>query len=244
MAKGGQILAEVLQQVIDKVQPGISTKELNDLAEKLIIAKGGQPAFKNYKTHAADRTYPTTLCTSINQEVVHAPAIPDRILKEGDLLGLDIGIEYQGYFTDMAKTIAIGEISTEAKKLLAVTQEALQKGIEQFKAGNFLADMGKTIQDYVEENGLSIVRELVGHGIGKKVHEDPKVANYLTEESKSIKIKPGMTLAIEPMVNLGAWQVELLEDGWTFVTRDKSLSAQFEHTVALDHEGKTRILTQ
>lgn len=239
-----QILAEVLDQTAALVKPGIGTKELNQFAEKLILAKGAYPAFKGYKVTEGDQPFPTALCTSINQEIVHAPAEPDRILQEGDIIGLDLGVEYKGYFSDMAKTVAVGQISEQTKKLLNVTQQCLNKGIEQFKEGNTLYDVAKAIQDYVEANGFSVVRELVGHGVGKKVHEDPRVPNYVTEEAKLIPIKKGMVIAIEPMVNIGNWPIKMLEDGFTFVSRDGSLSAQFEHTVAIDHQGQTRILTQ
>ncbi len=244
MAQGGKILAHVLDMVVLAVKPGVGTQELNDLAEKLISEKGGYPAFKGYKISPDDTPYPSTLCTSINDEVVHAPAVPDRILKEGDIIGLDIGVEYQGMFTDMARTVAVGEINDKAKKLLQVTQDALAKGIKQFKEGNTLADIGKAIQDYAEGHGYSMIRELVGHGVGKAVHEDPRVPNYFTEEAKKIKIKKGMTIAIEPMVNIGDWPLKVLADDWTYATKDGSLSAQFEHTVALDHDGNSIIITK
>jgi methionyl aminopeptidase len=244
MAESGKILAEVLAQVAVQVKPGIGTQELNDLAEKLIIARGGQPAFKGYKVTPDDRAYPTALCTSINSEVVHAPAEPDRILQKGDIIGLDLGVDYKGHFTDMAVTVAVGKISKQTQKLLNVTRECLNKGIAQFKEGNTLAEVAKAIQTHVESNGFSIVRELVGHGVGKKVHEDPRVPNYVTEESGQIEIKKGMTVAIEPMVNIGDWPLEVLSDAWTYATKDKSLSAQFEHTVAIDHNGKTRVITK
>ena len=244
MAQGGKFLAEVLAEVSNKVKPGIGTKELDDLAEKLIKEKGGLPAFKNYKGSGLSIPFPTTLCTSINKEIVHAPAIPDRILEEGDIIGLDIGMQYKGLFTDMAVTLAVGKIDEKAEKLLRVTKESLDLAIGQFKEGNDLSDLAFAIQRHASNNGFAVVRELVGHGVGKNVHEDPRVPNYVTEESMAIKIKPGMTLALEPMVNIGGWQIELLDDGLTFATSDGSLSAQFEHTVALDHNGKTRVLTK
>jgi len=244
MAKGGQLLAEILNEVIAMVKPGIGTMELDNLAEKLILQNGGQPAFKDYKSGAGQKPFPTTLCTSINEEVVHAPARPNRILKEGDIIGLDIGMEYQGGFTDMAITVGVGKVSYEEENLIATAKECLNLAIEQFKEGNYLSDVAKAIQSYAEENGFTVVKELVGHGVGQKVHEEPNVPNYVTEESKNIEIKRGITIAIEPMVNAGGWRVKLLDDGLTFATADGSLSAQFEHTVAIDHEGKTRILTR
>jgi methionyl aminopeptidase len=243
IAESGKILADVLLQVVAAVKPGIGTKELNALAEQLIAAKGGRPAFRGYKISPKDRPYPTALCASINEEIVHAPAEPDRTLREGDIIGLDLGVNYKGAFSDMAITAGVGQISKEAQKLLNVTKECLNRGIAQFKEGNTLYDVAKAIQDYVEGNGFSVVRELVGHGVGKGVHEDPRVPNYVTEEAKLIPIKRGMTIAIEPMVNIGDWPLVVLEDDWTFATADGSLSAQFEHTVAIDHDGQTRILT-
>jgi len=244
MAEGGKILAQILDEVIDKIKPGIGTKELNDLAESLIFKNGGQPAFKNYQVSEDDQPFPTTLCTSINYEVVHAPAEPDRILKSGDIIGLDIGMRYKNYYTDMAKTVAVGKISPDVKKLIEVTKEALDLGIAKYNENVYLSEVAKVIQKHVENNGFSIVRELVGHGVGKLVHEDPRVPNYVTEESKLIKVKKGMTLAFEPMVNMGDWPVKVAEDGFAFITKDNSLSAHFEHTVAIDHNGKKRILTQ
>ncbi|MBN1325674.1 type I methionyl aminopeptidase [Candidatus Falkowbacteria bacterium] len=244
MAIGGKILSEILKEVADKVSPGIGTLELDKLAEELIRKRGGFPAFKNYKSSSDQKPFPSTLCTSINEEVVHGSATPDRILKEGDIIGLDIGMQYQGYFTDMAITVGVGEISKDAKRLIDITRGALNLAIEQVKEGNHLSNVAEAIQKHAEKNGFSVVRELVGHGVGKEVHEDPNVPNYVTQESKLIEIKKGMTIAIEPMVNVGDWQVNLLDDGWTFVTADSKLSAHFEHTVAVDHEGKTRILTQ
>lgn len=244
IADSCRILAEVLSQTAVLVKPGIGTKELNEFAENLIVQKGGYSAFKGYKVTEYDQPFPTALCTSINQEIVHAPAEPDRILQEGDIIGLDLGVEYKGYFSDMAVTVAVGQITEQAQKLLEVTRQCLNKGIEQFKEGNTLYDVAKAIQDYVEINGFSVVRELVGHGVGKKVHEDPRVPNYVTEEAKLIPIKKGMVVAIEPMVNIGDWPIKMLEDGFTFASRDNSLSAQFEHTVAIDHQGQTRVLTK
>lgn len=244
IAQSCQLLAEVLAQVAKAVKPGIGTKDLNDLAEKLIIAQGAKPAFKNYQISAQDRPFPTALCTSLNDEIVHAPAEPNRLLKQGDIIGLDLGVEYKGHFSDMAVTVRVGDISEQARKLLNVTKECLDQGLAQFKEGNTLYDVAKAIQDYVESNGFSVVRELVGHGVGKAVHEDPRIPNYVTEEAKYIEIKKGMVVAIEPMVNVGDWRIKILGDDFTFATKDGSLSAQFEHTVAIDHDGKTRILTK
>lgn len=244
MAIGGKILSEILYQVSAAAKSDISTLELDQLAEELIRKRGGFPAFKNYRSSPDQQPYPATLCTSINEEVVHGIASAERILREGDIIGLDIGMQYQGYFTDMAVTVGIGNISKEAKRLIDVTRGALNLAIEQVKEGNNLSDIALTIQNHAEKNGFSVVRELVGHGVGKEVHEEPNVPNYVTQESRQIQIKRGMTIAIEPMINAGEWRVDLLNDDWTFVTSDGSLSAHFEHTVAVDYDGKTRILTQ
>ncbi|MCX6740593.1 MAG: type I methionyl aminopeptidase [Candidatus Parcubacteria bacterium] len=243
IGKGGKILAQILKQVAQTVKPGVGTKELDEMAERLILQSGGQPSFKNYRPSSADRPFPTTLCTSINDEVVHAPAIPNRFLKEGDIIGLDIGMQYKGLYTDMAVTVGVGQISKQAQRLLNVTQEALSLALDQVKEGNYISDISAAIQQYAEKNGFGVVRELVGHGVGKKVHEDPNVPNFVTEESKLIMIKRGMVLALEPMINIGGWQIEVADDDTTFKTADGSLSAQFEHTVAVDHNGETRVLT-
>jgi methionyl aminopeptidase len=243
IAKGGKILAQILRQVANEVRPGIGTKELDEMAERLILQSGGQPAFKNYRPTSSSRPFPTTLCTSINDEVVHAPAIPNRLLKEGDIIGLDIGMQYKGLYTDMAVTVGAGKISKIAQRLINVTQEALNLAIDQFKEGNHLNDLAAAVQNYAEKNGFAVVRELVGHGVGKKVHEEPNVPNFVTDESRLISLRRGMTLALEPMVNIGGWQIKLAEDDTTFKTADGSLSAHFEHTIALDHNGETRILT-
>lgn len=243
LAVGGKILANILKQVAAEVRPGIGTKDLDDLAERLILQSGGHPSFKNYRPSSSDRPFPTTLCTSINDEVVHAPAIPNRILKEGDIIGLDIGMQYKGLFTDMAVTVGVGQISKAARRLLNVTQEALAAGIEQVKEGNRLSDIAAGIQNYAEKNGFGVVRELVGHGVGKKVHEDPNVPNFVTEESKLFVMKRGLVIALEPMINIGGWQIVVADDNMTFITADGSLSAQFEHTVAIDHNGEVRVIT-
>lgn len=237
MRQGGQILAEVLNLVVKKIKPGAGTKELNDLAEKLIKKRGGRPSFKGYKAAWAEHVYPSALCISINNEVVHGLAEPNRILKEGDIVGLDCGLEYKNFYTDIAKTVAVGRVNKEAKKLISVTEEALMRGIKKAKAGNRLSDVSREIQNQIEKNGFSIVRQLVGHGVGYKAHEEPQVPNYVSSEFENIELKSGMTLAIEPMVNAGSWEVETLADGWTIVTKDDSLSAHFEHTIAVGEKG-------
>lgn len=243
MREGGKILAGILKRIGEMVKPGATTGELEEAACELIEKAGGRPAFKGYAGHDAP-PYPTALCTSINNEVVHAPALPSRTLKSGDIIGIDVGMEYpfgkgkHGYYTDMAATYAVGKISKDAKRLMAVTKKSLNLAIGQVKPGNGLNDIGKAVQSYVEKEGFSIVRELVGHGVGTEVHEDPQVPNYeIFDESENCVLKSGMTIAIEPMVNMGGWRVKFCRDGFTVATYDGGLSAHFEHTVAVTKTG-------
>lgn len=230
-----RIVAEVLQELAKLVVPGITTKELDDEAERLILEKGGRPAFKGYMG------YPSTLCASVNSEVVHG--IPSkRSLKEGDIVSLDVGVEANSYYGDAAVTLPVGKISPTAEKLLEITKEALAKGIEQMQIGKRIGDISAAIQSVAEEAGFSVVRAFVGHGIGRRPHEEPQVPNYGLP-GRGPKLKPGMVLAIEPMINEGKSAVNILADQWTAVTRDNSLSAHFEHTVALTVNGP-QILTK
>lgn len=241
MRQGGKILAAVLSLLAESVKPGASTGELNELAEKLIKERGGEPSFKNYRSSPEDRPFPTALCASINEEVVHAPALPSRTLKGGDIVCLDLGLKYPagkgGLFTDAAITVPVGKISTEAKKLIDVTQQALEVGIVEVKSGNFIHHIGRAVQKYVESQGFSVVRDLVGHGVGRKIHEPPRVPNFFDPKFKAVELREGMTICIEPMVAVGTWQVKTLPDGWTVVTADGKLSAHFEHTVAVTKDG-------
>lgn len=254
MRKGGKILAETLEEVCSKVKPGISTEELEKLACKLIEEAGGRPSFKNHEMPGGE-LFPTALCVSVNNEIVHVPAIPARELKEGDIVGIDIGMEYPinkipgvprnkfsklgGYYTDMSKTVSVGRISEIAQKLVITTEECLNLAIRKVKPGNSLNDIGKVIQKHAELNNFSVVKELVGHGVGHDVHEDPQVPNYDIKESglDNVVLKPGMVIAIEPMVNVGDWKIEVGEDKMSIVTKDGSLSAHFEHTVAVTDYG-------
>lgn len=237
MRSGGAILSRVLAEVVSKTKPGAITGELDALAEKMMREAGGEPSFKGYKTRVSDSGFPTTLCTSINHEIVHGPATPSRPLREGDIIGLDIGLRYKGYCTDMAVTVGVGKISSEAKKLLKVTRESLMRGVEKVKPGNFISDIGRAVSAYIEKNGYSVVRDLVGHGVGQAVHEEPRVPNYFDPRLKPVEMKPGMVIAIEPMVNVGSFETESLPDGWTIVTADGSLAAHFEVTVAVTEKG-------
>lgn len=235
MREGGKILAQILIDLGQAVKPGIKTIELDRLAEKLVVKYGVVAAFKNYKPSFSDGGYPASVCVSVNEEVVHG--IPgERILQEGDIVSLDMGVLHKNYFTDAAITVGVGKISQIAQKLIDATKQSLELGIEQAKAGNHLGDIGATIQKYAEANGFAVVRDLVGHGVGKFIHEAPEIPNY-GKSGKGLEIKEGMTLALEPMINLGDWHVDILSDSWTFATRDKKLSAHFEHTIAITKNG-------
>ncbi len=257
MRQGGKILACVLKKLINEVKPGITTGHLEKTACDLIKKAGGRPSFKGYKSMHEAHAFPTALCASINSEIVHAPALPSRKLKSGDIIGIDLGMEYPifakatagkpankdsemgGYYTDMAATIAVGKISKEAKKLINVTEKSLKLAIKQVKPGNSLNDIGRAIQQFVEAEGFSVVRELVGHGVGTAVHEEPQVPNYEINDNSmdNVILKTGMAIAIEPMVNVGGWKVKTADDGFTIVTADGSLSAHFEHTVVVMEKG-------
>jgi methionyl aminopeptidase len=231
----GQILAEVLQEVAAAVKPGITTAELDKIAHAQTLAKGGQPAFLDYQG------FPASICISINDEVVHG--IPGKQeLEEGDIVGLDFGVVYRGMFTDSAITVPVGEISQEAKRLLVATREALQAGIKQAKAGNRVGDISAAIQKRLEQDKLGIIEDLSGHGVGHAIHEEPNVPNF-GSAGTGLMLKAGMTLAIEPMATLGGKDVIIMQDGWTFATEDRSLAAQFEHTVLVTNSG-AEILTQ
>lgn len=244
LAEGGKILSRVLTEVASKAKPGVNTEELNVLAEKLIKGYGGVPSFKNYKASWAEDAYPSALCTSINNEVVHGIPNDSRILKEGDIISLDCGLKYRGLYTDMAISIGIGKVSPEVNKLLKSTQKALMAGIKKIKPGRKLSDIAKAIDAVVVRDGFNGVKQLCGHGVGFAVHEDPQVPNQWPSPGvRDIILESGMVLALEPMVNLGDWSVKTLNDGWTIVTVDGSLSAHFEHTIAVTKDGY-RILTQ
>jgi len=244
IAQGGKMLAKIMDQIVKKVKPGITTGELNDYAEKLIEAAGAEASFKNYKAAWAEHVYPAALCISVNYEVVHGIPSLRRKLKNGDIVSLDCGLKYLGLYTDMARTVAVGEIKPEANKLIKVTQEALSAGIKKVKPGNKLSDIAKAVQGVAERNGYSVVRQLCGHGVGFSAHEDPQVPNYWPSyDMRDVALEAGMVLAIEPMVNIGGWEIDTLDDGWTIVTADKSLSAHFEHTVAVTEDG-CQILTK
>jgi methionyl aminopeptidase len=235
MAKASKVVAEALQVLRKEVRPGVSTDELDQLAEEAIRSHGAVPAFKGY------RSYPKTLCASINDQVVHG--IPSgRRLKDGDIIGLDLGAIVGGFYGDSAITVPVGSISREAKRLIEVTEQALMVGIEQAVVGSRLSDISHAVQVHVEKAGFSVLTDFVGHGIGRQLHEEPQVPNY-GKPGQGPRLQAGMVLAIEPMVNAGKSAVRILEDRWTAVTQDASLSAHFEHTIAIQATGPARILS-
>ena len=229
-----QIVAEVLQRLVEVVAPGVSTAELDALAEKWTRERGAVPAFKGY--NVGGRVYPSSLCVSINEEVVHGMPSPKRILQPGDIVGLDYGAVYKGYYGDSAVTVAVGAVSEEAERLMRVTRESLYCGIDNMRVGNRIRDISAAIQKHAESHGYGVVRDFVGHGIGQRLHEEPQVPNYVGA-GQNPRLKEGMVLAIEPMVCEGTYEVEVLQDGWTAVTRDRRLAAHFEHSVAVTANG-------
>ena len=229
MRRANRVVAEILQEVKAAARPGVKTRELDELAVGLLEKRGARSAFKGYSG------YPAVLCTSVNEEVVHG--IPsDRVLKDGDILSLDFGAVCDDYYGDAAITVPVGTIPEEARLLLRVTEEALYKGIEKARPGNHVGDISAAVQRHVESLGFSAVRDFVGHGIGRFMHERPQVPNFGVP-GRGVRLKAGMTLAIEPMINAGGYEVVVLDDGWTAVTKDRSLSAHFEHSVAITENG-------
>ncbi|HEY0871852.1 MAG TPA: type I methionyl aminopeptidase [Vicinamibacterales bacterium] len=229
MRAASALVAEVLGELATMVAPGVTSLDLDAAAERMVRDAGAEPAFKGY------RGYPNTLCASVNEQVIHG--IPsNRPLVEGDIISLDMGVKMDGFYGDSAITVPVGRVSEQARLLLRVTEESLEKGIEQVRLGGRVSDIGHAIQQHVEAHGFSVVREFVGHGIGASLHEEPQIANY-GEPGRGPRLAEGMTLAIEPMVNVGRPGVKMLKDGWTAVTRDGSLSAHFEHTVAVTKDG-------
>jgi len=233
MRRANVIVAEVLQELKRRVAPGVTTLDLDAVAEQMTLKKNAIPAFKGY--NVGGRIYPRCLCASINNEIVHG--IPsNRALKEGDIIGLDYGVIFEGFYGDSAVTVGVGKVSEVAQRLMDVTEQSLYKGIEQLRDGKRLGDLGAAVQRFAESAGFSVVRAFVGHGIGKRLHEEPPVPNY-GEPERGLRLKEGMVLAIEPMVNAGGYEVEIKDDGWTAVTKDGSLAAHFEHSVAITKDG-------
>jgi methionyl aminopeptidase len=237
MRKAGMLVHRILQELSGMVKEGVSTLDLETVAEKMIRDAGAKPAFKGYYVPAAGGKYPFVLCTSVNDEVVHGMPSAKRVLKTGDVVSIDTGVQLEGYFGDSAVTIPVGEISEETQRLLRVTQESLELAIQEVKAGNRLFDICGAVERHVTSNGFSIVREYVGHGIGTSLHEEPQVPNYVDRRNENPRLKEGMVLAIEPMVNAGRPETKVLSDRWTAVTRDGRYAAHFEHVVAVTSNG-------
>lgn len=235
MHQANQIVAEILEQLAVAAKPGVSTLDLDRLAEELTLRRGARPVFKGYKPGAVE--YRHSLCVSINNEIVHGVPRAGRKLKLGDIVGLDFGVIYNGYCGDAARTIAIGKVSEKAQLLMKVTRDALYAGVEQARVGNRISDIGRAVQATAEGAGFSVVTEFAGHGIGRKLHEDPQVPNYFRPGMANPRLQEGMVLAIEPMINEGTADLEILDDGWTAVTADGKLSAHFEHSIAITANG-------
>ena len=230
MRAGGHILADVVDRLRETVRPGLSTLEIDEDVEAFIRGRGALPAFKGY------RGFPATVCISINEEVVHGIPSAHRRIKDGDIVGLDLGCIVEGYYADCAFTLAIGDVPPKVQQLLDVTRESLDVAIAECRPGRRLSDVSHAVQAHVERHGFSVVRAFVGHGIGRALHEDPQIPNF-GDPGRGPQLRPGMVLAIEPMVTMGSWEVKVLDDGWTAVTRDGSLAAHFEHTIAVTEDG-------
>lgn len=228
---------QILQNLRGMVAEGITTQDLEQAAEKMISDAGAKPAFKGYYSQAAGTKFPYVLCTSVNEEVVHGMPSTRRKLKPGDIISIDTGVQLDGYYGDSAITVAVGEVNDSVKRLLKITEESLELAIDRVRSGNRLFDVCGTVEKHVTSNGFSVVREFVGHGIGTSLHEEPQVPNYLDRRGENPRLKPGMVLAIEPMVNSGKPETKVLPDKWTAVAKDGSYSAHFEHMVAVTDEG-------
>lgn len=245
--EGGKILGGILEHLSTLVKPGVSAWEIDQVAERLIKEAGGRPAFKGYRAGKRGPKFPSTICASVNEENVHGIATKEKILKEGDIFSMDIGMQWpldcgkgkkgNGFFTDTALTVAVGEIPGKTQQLMDVTKKALEIGLAQVQVGNSIRDIGRAIEDYVAPQGYGIIRDLVGHGVGHDVHEEPRVPNYDDEELQNWIIEPGVVIAIEPMITMGTHEVDVAEDGWSIITKDRSLNAHFEHTVIATEDG-------
>lgn len=243
MRRGGHLLSRALKAAVDAVAPGVMLKELDAVAERVIAEGGGTPSFKGYRSKPSDTPFPTTLCVSVNEEIVHGLGNRERKLKEGDIVGLDIGCWFEGLCTDMAVTVPVGVVSEKAMKLIQVTRDSLMAGVSAAQVGREVKDISAAIENYVKPHGYGIVRALVGHGVGHKVHEDPHVPNFVSDRYPKVPIEDGMCLALEPMLGIGGdYHVETAPDGWSIVMADGSLGAHFEVTIAVTKNG-TEILT-
>jgi methionyl aminopeptidase len=237
MRKAGLLVHRILQELKDMVKEGVTTQDLEATAERMMKDAAAKPAFKGYYVPAAGSKYPFVLCTSVNSEVVHGMPSVKRVLQAGDIVSIDTGVQLDGYFGDSAITVAVGEVNEQVRKLMRVTEESLEMAIEQAKPGNRLFDICGTVERHVTSNGFSVVREFVGHGIGTSLHEEPQVPNYVDRRNENPRLREGMVLAIEPMVNAGRPETKVLSDRWTAVTKDGSYAAHFEHVVAITADG-------
>jgi methionyl aminopeptidase len=236
--EGGALLSRTLREIAEKCVPGVTTEELDAIARKRFEEAGGKPAFLGHRISAEDPPFPGAVCISINDEVVHGLAIPARVIKQGDIVSLDIGVIYKGLYTDMATTVIAGDEATdEVRKLVADTRESLVRGLSVIKAGAWIHNIGEAIEDYLKPKKYGIVKDLVGHGVGHAVHEEPSIPHYREPRAPRVQLKKGMVLAIEPMVTLGSWRVDMKDDGWTIVTADGSMAAHFEVTIAVTDTG-------
>ena len=247
LKKGGVIIGEILEKLGKMVKPGISAWEIDKEAERMIREAGGRPAFKNFRSSKNEPPFPTTICASRNDEIVHGIASKDKVLQNGDIFSIDIGMQWplncgkgengNGFFTDTAITVLVGDVDEKTKQLVNVTKKALEVGIKQCKVGNTVADIGQAIQDYIEPQGYGIVRDLVGHGVGHGVHEEPRVPNYYEQAMENWVLEEGVVIAIEPMVTIGDYNIKVADDGWSISTSDGSLSSHQEHTVVITKDG-------
>lgn len=234
---GGEILSRALRESMRACIAGASTAEIDRIARESMESEGAKPSFLGYRISPSDPPYPSTICISINDEVVHGPATPDRTIRDGDIVGLDIGCWYKGLATDMAVSVIVGDVPEGARALVRDTRESLVRGISAVRAGGWVHDISAAVEGYLRPKGYGIVRDLVGHGVGHAVHEDPQIPNYRDTRAPKIRLKQGMVLAIEPMVTLGDWHVVMKNDGWTIATKDHSLAAHFEVTVVVTTDG-------
>lgn len=242
MREGGKKLAQIMSELEIALKPGISTWELDEIAEKRIIEAGGIPSFKGYGA-SSGKPFPGTICSSLNSEIVHGIPRKDVEVKEGDIVKIDIGMKYEGFHTDMARTFSVGKVSPEKQTIIDTVRESFYQGVSAMKPGKKLNRYSKAVQKYVEKNNFSVIRGLVGHGIGEKLHEAPQIPNYFDRKSCNFRLEPGMTFALEPMINAGTYEIKLANDGWTFETKDGKLSAHWENTVLITEDG-VEILTE
>lgn len=237
MREGGRILAEILEKLQKHVQPGVSAQKLDELARELVFSFGARPSFLDYKPGGAGEGYPAALCVSVNDEIVHGLPLENKIIFEGDLVKLDIGVEYKKLHTDATVMVGVGKISQVAERLMRVAKECLELGIREIRAGVSLNNYARAVENHARKNGFEVVRDLVGHGVGYSIHEPPQILNYVDKRMEKIILEVGMTLALEPMINERGWEIVLADDGWTYKTLDGKLNGHWEHTIAVKEHG-------